>query len=211
MPALAVVLNGGALVTVGTDGLDAVEVRVGGDRRGPEVGHVEVSGGAYPEGRESTYLIWQPERALSARDTLSVTLLEHGHSSRAGQTIDQLYPGDASHDTTRPASLGRTVQALMREPLRFAALGFRLVGPDGRVTEGRTTADEFGFGFHVSWIAQRPDRARVSLRTYTLQSLLDHQRGRYHAEAWVHYGQGVTFTVIPEESHIDPSRPGALA
>ena len=50
MPALAVALNDESLATVSSDGLNLVDVRISGDRIGPELGIIRVTGGAYEDG-----------------------------------------------------------------------------------------------------------------------------------------------------------------
>jgi len=62
MAALAVALNDEPVVTVATDGIDILDVHVSGDCIGPELASLRVSGGAYPDGQPSTYLIWQDVR-----------------------------------------------------------------------------------------------------------------------------------------------------
>jgi hypothetical protein len=200
MPALAVALNNAAIVTVTTDGLDILDVQVSGDCIGPELASFRVSGGSYPDGQPSTYLIWQDEHPLQAGDTVSVTFLKEGLSSRPGQTIEQLYPDDPPEPTGPFAPPEQVLRELMQQPKKHDALHFRLVGPDGAVTNGATAPEEHGFGFSVSWISQRPERARLSLHTYTLQSLIDRTNGKYHAQGWLQFGQNVVFTVAPNSA-----------
>ena len=56
-PGLAVKLNGEHVVTVATDGLDLLDVRVHGDVISEGFASIYMSGGSHPEGAESSYLI----------------------------------------------------------------------------------------------------------------------------------------------------------
>jgi hypothetical protein len=200
MPALAVALNNEPVVTVGTDGLDIVDVHVSGDRLGPELAILRASGGSHPDGKPSTYLIWQDECPLRAGDIVTVGFLKEGVSSRPGQTIEELYPDEPPKPTEPFAPPEQVIRELMQKPTQYQALHFRLVNADGTVTEGSTAPAEHGFGFSVSWISQRPERARLSLHTYTLQSLIDRTNSNYHSQGWLQFGQGVLFTVAPNNA-----------
>jgi hypothetical protein len=197
MAALAVALNDEPVVTVATDGIDILDVHVSGDCIGPELASLRVSGGAYPDGQPSTYLIWQDVRPLVAGDIVSVRFLEEGVSSRPGQTIEQLYPDEAPKPAGPFAPPEQVIRELMQQPKQHEALYFRLVGPDGTVTDACTTPEEHGYGFYVSWMSQQPKRARVSLRSYTLQSLIDRTKGNYHSRGELQFGQSVAFAVAP--------------
>jgi len=167
---------------------------------GPELAILRVSGGSYPDGKPSTYLIWQDERPLQAGDTVSVSFLKEGVSSRSGQTIEELYPDDPPKPTGPFAPPEQVIRELMQQPTQHQALHFGLVSPDGNLAYGSTAPDEHGFGFSVSWISQRPERARLSSHTYTLQSLIDRTNGKYHSQGWLQFGQGVSFTVAPNSA-----------
>jgi hypothetical protein len=200
MSAFAVELNDRPVVTVSTDGLDLLDVQISGDRIGPELANLRVSGGSYPDGKPSTYLIWQDETPLEAGDRVSVTFLKEGRPSRAGQTIEQLYPNESPKPKRPFAPPEQMIREAMQMPKQHQALSFRVVGPNGTETDGTTTEDEHGFGFSVSWTCLRPEWARVALHTYTLQSLVDRQNGTYHARRRLQHGQGVVFTMAPNST-----------
>ena len=200
MPAVTVALNDRPILTVSTDGLDLLDVQVSGDRIGPELASLRVCGGSYPDGKPSTYLIWQDETPLEAGDTVSVTFLKEGRSSREGQTIEQLYPNESPKPKGPFVPPEQMLRELMQMPKQHPALNFRIKGPDGTETGGTTTDEEPGFGFSVSWNSFRPESARVSLHTYTVQSLIDRQNGTYHARYRLQHGQGVVFTMAPNST-----------
>ena len=195
MAALSVTLNGKFVVSVASDGLDLFEVTVSGDRLGPKRPVLRVSGGSFADDTERRYLIWIDEREISSADFLTINFHANGTTSEPGKTIEELYP----EEFAEPPPPYRPVEEIFRElaerPKMFDRLAFRLVAPGGAMTHALTAPAEHGFGFSVSWSAHRPDYARVSLHTYTLQSLIDNQPGTYHAQLRLQDGEGVTFGV----------------
>jgi hypothetical protein len=197
MAALSVALNGKFLVSVGTEGLDIVDVGVHGDRLGPEPANLGVRGGSYPEGGQSRYFIWEDERPLQPGDTISVTFSQEGNSSRPGQTVEELYPEEAPTPPQPFPSVDEVLKELTQRPKQFDHLSFRLVAPNSAITEGGTAVDEHGFAFSVLWNSHRSGSARVSLHTYSLEYLAKRREANYHADMRLQYGQGVTFVVAP--------------
>jgi len=203
MPALSVTLNGEFLVCVATDGFDVVDVGVSGDLLGPEHATLRISGGPYPDGRESQYLIWEDERTLMPGDAVSVAFLAEGATSRPGKTIEELYPDEKPSPTEPFAAPEEVVRELKQRPRAFESLAFEFVGPDGASVQAQTAADEHGFAFTVLWNSQRPERARVSAHTYTLDSLITRENGKYHGEAKLTFGQHAGFKVLAPNSTVE--------
>ncbi|HNL90723.1 MAG TPA: hypothetical protein PKH05_16715 [Nitrospira sp.] len=196
MPALSITLNDERIVTVASDGLDLIDVTVGGDRLGPERAVLRVSGGSFDDTTERRFLTWVPEREIKVGDSLKITFDFEGASSRPGQTIEELYPEELDKPSPPFQPVNEVVRELMQRPKLFESLGFRIGLPDGTVTEGRTTPEEHGFGFSVSWASHRSTHARVSLHTYTLPGLVDKRPLTYHADCKLPPGEGVTFNVV---------------
>jgi hypothetical protein len=190
-------LNGDPLATVSSDGLSLVDVNVSGDCVGPELAILRISGSAHDEERPKKYLIWEGERHLADGDEIRVTFLESEANSRPGKTIEELYPAEtiSSGETPPPESLEETIRELGQRPRLHERLTFLLTPPDGTNINGATRPDEHGFGFSVGWVWLHPERARVSLHTYTLKSLIDRSDMRDHARMHIEYGQSVTFRV----------------
>lgn len=203
MPALAVTLNGEALVSVSMDGFDIMDVGVSGDLLGPEHATLRVSGGSYPQERESQYLIWEDERTLVPGDKVSVEFLASGTTSRSGKTIEELYPDEKPTQKAPFAPVEQVVRELKQRPKKFDSLAFEFEGPDGVGVRARTAPEEHGFAFTVLWNSHRPERARASAHTYTLESLITKENGKYHAEARLTYGQRVTLTVLAPNSTVE--------
>lgn len=194
MPALSVTLNGQFLVSVATEGLDLLDVNVGGDRIGPEPGHLDVTGGS------SEFLMWESRRPLSPNDRLIVAFAKDGTTSRPAQTSDDsdLDAADEPLEPFVPAS--EMLEMLGKQQKTFDFLECRLVAPDGSITTCRTTPQDHGFGFHVFWNSRQPDAARVSLHTYTLEGLASKQNGTYHVDLRLQFGERVIFELAPNHT-----------
>ena len=200
MPALSVTLNGEHLVSVATDGLDVIDVRVSGDLLGPEHGHLEISGGSHPNDQGFQYLIWEDERTLVPGDSVSVVFLAKGATSRRGKTIEELYPGKEPTRKEPFALVEAMVRELKQRPKAFESLTFEFTGPDGATVRASTGLTEHGYAFTVLWNSHRPERARASAHTYTLESLITKENGKYHAETKLAFDQRATFKVLAPNS-----------
>jgi hypothetical protein len=207
MPTLAVTLNGDLLVSIETAALDFIDVNVHGDRLGPEPAHLRISGGAYADDKVTSYLIWEDDRPLVIGDSVLVSFAEHGRTSRLGKTIEELYP-EAKPAAAPFLSPDKVVEELKQRPKVFESLGFRAATSDGAVTEGITRPDEHAFAFSVVWVSHRPDRVRVSLHTYSLDSLVKKENGTYHLDKKIQIGEGATFTLAPNSTVERDARKG---
>ena len=203
MAALSVSLNGEVLVCVSTDGFDVMDVGVSGDVLGPAPATLRVSGASYPDGHESQYLIWENERTLAPGDEVNVAFLASGSTSRPGKTIEQLFPDEKPTPTQPFMPVEQMVRELRQRPKTYSSLAFEFVGPDGAAVQARTASEEHGFAFTVLWNSHRPDKARASAHTYSLESLITKENGRYHGEARLTHGQSVTFKVLAPNSIVE--------
>jgi hypothetical protein len=202
MPALSVTLNGEFLVSVATPGFEIVEVGVTGDLLGPQHATLRISGGSYSERKQQHHLIWD-QRTLVPGDSVTVGFLAEGSTSEPGKTIEELYQGDKPVTSEPFAPPEDVVKELKLRPKAFQSLAFEFVGADGAHVKGHTSPDEHGFAFTVLWNSHRIDRARVALHTYTLDSLITKQSGKYHAETRLSAGQRVTFKVLAPNSTVE--------
>lgn len=215
MAALSVTLNDQFLVSVATDAFDLVDVSVSGDVIGPEHAILRVSAGSFPDGQASTYLIWEDERQLVPGDMVTVRFLADGITSRPGKTIDELYADESEPKPAEPfATPEQMVAELKQKPKRFASLAFRFVAADGTRSQVQTAPEEHGFGFTVLWDKFRPETARAAIHSYTLDSLITKENGKYYATSRLTHGQSVSFVVreapnstVERDARKDGARP----
>ena len=179
-PGLAVDLDGENLVTVATDGLDLVDIQVHGDVISEEVASLYISGGSHPDGAESSYLIWVDNRPLRPGSVVAVTFLESAMSSRAGKTIDELFPEkEPPTGSWQPSEV--MFDELAKRPKVHERFKFEVVPPAAQPIHAVTELGDHSFAFSVLWNSFHPERARVSLSSTTLENIRTRSNGTYHA------------------------------
>jgi hypothetical protein len=186
VPAISVSLNGQLLASVATDGYDVISVHVHGIRTDSEFATLDMSGGSYPEGQESTYLTWVNSTLLAPGDSVEVRFTESGQTSHPGKTIDELFPDEPGDSERKDFKATPEIFTELRaKPQLRGGYGFSLALPSGSLYEGRTNDAEHGFGFSVVWNSHRPERANVSLHSYTIDSMEHQQPMRDHAREYI--------------------------
>lgn len=196
MPALRVSIDGATLATVSMDGYDVMSVRAGGTRIADGLATLDLSGGSYPEFGESTYLTWINEVPLQTGQVVTVTFLEAASSSHAGKTIEELFPDEQPSTQTDFKPTAEMFAELRAMPALRDRFSFRLVSSSGTNFAGETALDEHGFGLTVLWNSSNPERARVSLHSYTLNNLEARGPMNNHVEEKLHYGGWVCFELV---------------
>lgn len=196
MPALDISLDGVKIATVNMDGLDVVSLNVGGTQVDEDLASLDVSGGSYPEDGQPTSLTWVGSVPLRAGQKINVVFLESAASSHSGKTIEELFPDEppcTQTDFTLTAEMFRELRA---KPKHRETFSFRLSLSSGTSFVGTTAATEHGFGFSVLWNSFHPERARVSLHSYTLDSLEAHGPMNNLVEEKIQYGSSVDFQLV---------------
>jgi hypothetical protein len=196
MPALSVAIDGVTLATVSTDGYDVMSVRASGTRIDDDLATLDLSGGSYPEVGESIYLTWINDVPLQTGQVITVTFLEAATSSHAGKTIEELFPDEPLPTQTDFKPTAEMFSELRTMPVLLERFSFRLASSSGTNFAGETTPDEHGFGFTVLWNSSNPERARVSLHSYTLNNLEARGPMNDHVEEKLYYGDWVQFELV---------------
>lgn len=197
MPALEVSVDGVTIATVSTEGFEVMSVDIGGALIDDDPATLNVSGGSYPENGSPLSLWWVSELSLHPGQRVNVSFLEHGTSSHPGQTIEELFPNEPAatqSDFTPSPDLFKQLRA---KPKVRNSLSFRLVSSSGASFFGTTTPEDHGFGFTVLWNWLNPERARLSLHSYSLESLEAQGPMNNHVEEKIHFGDSVEFELVP--------------
>lgn len=194
MPGLAVSINGNEVATVSTEGLNLLSVRVSGDLTSDDFATLDVSGGLYGEGGSSQHLIWVNLVPLIPGDEVAVSFLERATTSRAGKTIDELFP-EKGQSMGPWEPLEKVLDDLAKEPKVRQQFNFEVTPPTGDVVRAATMPEDHSFGFSVDWAWKCPGRARVSLSSASLDNIVNRVGGTYHAEFKLELGQGVKLRV----------------
>ena len=197
MPALRLVIDDFPVLTVSSVGLDLVDVRVSATKVEPELAAVEVHGGSYSKSGESRFLFWLEHQPLKAGQRVTVELLPEGQSSWPGKTAEELY-AESENEPEEPQapflSREEMLDQLAQRPKAHERLSCTVVGP-GVASDVRVEDGEHGYAFGVSWHSHRPERARVSLHTYSIESMRRKENGTYHVQSSLNVGQSASITV----------------
>jgi hypothetical protein len=195
MPSISVSLDGKELACVQTEGYDIVSVCVSGTRIEDEFAEIYMSASSYPDAGESTYLIWLNSVPIQPGQVVEVNITEDGETSGTGQTLDELFPNEVSSDREEfKVTEEMFTELRTRAPNRP---GYRLEAnlSTGSAVSAQTAPDEHGFGFNVLWSSHGPERASVSLHTYTIDNMALRTPMKYHLNEHLNPGQSASVKV----------------
>ncbi len=175
----------------------ALDVRVSATKVEPDLATVEVHGGRYREPGKSRFMIWLERRALQPGQRVSVEFSKEGQSSWPGKTVEELYPDEQAE--TEGADSPFSSRAEMLDQLTLLSHGHSQlsckVALPTKSVEAKTESTEHGYAFGVSWHSHRPERARVSLHTYSIESMRLNQTGTYHVQESLGFGESASIEV----------------
>jgi hypothetical protein len=197
MPALSVSIDGTPIATVSTDGYDVLDVRIHGACVDEQLASLDLAGGSFPEQGESTYLWWIDELPLRTGQVVTVSFLENGPTSQPGKTVEELCDGEPPRTETEAKPRAELFAELRSLPRLREKFCMRLKVSTGIRFAGETRPEEHAFAFGVLWNSFHPERARVSLHSYTLESLEARGPMNYHVQERIHCGDSIEFELIP--------------
>jgi len=192
MPSLRVSVNGSVVASVCTEGLDSLSARVSGTRIDEELATLDVAGGSYPKDAESTYLTWV-DLPLTAGQVVLVEFVESEPTSHRGKTIEELAVGEPPVSPVDFKPTAEMFEQLRQAPQVRDHFSFRLGSSIGQSFIGETGLNEHGFSFSVHWTSFHPERARLSLHSYTLEGLEKREPMIDYIEERMHVGNSVHF------------------
>ena len=194
MTGIKVAVNGKQLAAVASDGFNIITVQVHGDVKGEELATIDVFGGLY-EGKEiDCHLIWVNDHEIKAGDEVEISFCESVETSHQGKTIEELHP-ETEQQIKPQQSMEEMFSEIANMPKLREGFRFELVSPSGEVAQSSTVPEEYSFHFSAMWRWVKPDEARVSLTSNTLDGIERQENGRKHVGYAMQYGQGVKFCV----------------
>lgn len=196
MSALSLYVDGMFIASVKTDGYDMLDVRVHGTCVDKNIASLDFSGGAHPEGGDSTFLTWVNDLPVKPKQVVKVVFIEDALTSHKGKTIDELFPDAIDKEPIDFKPLTEAINEIRIMPKLRNSISFRVQSPQAGILTGETESDKFGFGFGVLWNAWQPERASVSLHSYTLESLESHGPLNYILSEKISLGSEVQFEII---------------
>jgi len=195
MAALCVSIDGIMIATVCLDEYDVVSAGAHGTRIDEEVAHVDFSGGAYPKDGESKYVFWLNELTLAVGQTLDIAFFENGSTSYPGKTIEELYPDEQAEAPTDFKPKAEALAEIRAMPKLRTGYSFQCDTSSGSSYRGQTAPEDHGFSFSALWDSTRPEQARVSLHSYTLEALETEGPLNYHLREKLSFGDSVRFGI----------------
>lgn len=198
MPAILVTVDGQHLATVATGGLNMLGFHLIGQRWDEQLADLTMNGGFYGSEQASPMLTWLDCVPLRAGQVIAVSCVADTASSHAGKTIDELHPDAAPCAQTDFTPTAAMFEEMGQRPMLRAGYAFKLAPSHGADYTGHTDADEYGFTLRVTWTAlHRPDCARFSVSTNTVEQLRTRSPARKHVEGQLFIGQGFRFQFWP--------------
>ena len=194
MPFVRVIVDRSLLASIDTDGKDMVSVLISGSLVKESVGDLSVDGGTYGTDEETSHVTWV-EQPLDAGQTVQVELLETSFEFGQGRTVEELYPGEQPGTASVPsrADAISQLEAMPRQRDRFE---LRLSDQDTQIGTLSSEREEIGFGLSVIWASNKNDEARVSLHAYSIESMRNHQNGRYVMEGKLGIGSALRCEIV---------------
>ena len=194
MAGFQVTINGEPLAAVSNDGLNIICVQVHGDVVGEELASVDVYGGNYGNGENDKHLIWVSDRELSKDDEVEIVFVEEVSTSHPGKTIEELHPDSEVQD--KPSqSIQEMFEELAAQPKLREKHTFELTTPDGEVIQKSTSNEDYSFHFSAMWRWIKPNEARISLTSNTLERIANREDGSNHASLKLRHGQKVRLRI----------------
>lgn len=202
MPALRVSVDGQQLATVAFgDENNMVAFSVHGDRSADPFAMLDMHGGHYSGDGESRHLIWIDDRALQAGQVVAVEIVADTLASSVGKTISELYPDETPCEKTDFTPTAAVLEEWRARPKLRSGYRFRLTNQRGIESTGSTEGDEYGFTFRVVWTAlDRPERARYSVTSTTVEQVHKRAPSREHAVGELRLGECLRFEVLENAS-----------
>jgi len=194
MAGLIVAINGKPMASVSDAGLNIVTVQVHGDVLGDELAALDVHGGLYGQGDADKHLIWISDHEISARDEVEIEFGEEVSTSYRGKTIEELHP-EPSNQEGSEQSMDDLVEDLSTRPKLRDGFNFELLPPDGDLIRASTDPDVFSYHLSAMWNWTKPDRARVSLTSNSLEKIANREDGTKHAAFVLMFGEKFTFRI----------------
>jgi hypothetical protein len=194
MAGFRITVNGKQLASVSNEGRNIVTVQIHGDVIGEELAVIDVFGGLYEGNETDSHLIWVNDYEITSGDEVEVTFLDDIGTSHRGKTIEELHP-ETEQQMGPWQPMEEIFKDLVKKPRLREKFSFELVPSHGELIHSCTGPDEYMFHFTAMWKWTKPEQARVSLTSNTLEGIEKRTDGVKHAGFSLQFGQGVKLRV----------------
>jgi len=204
MPAFAISIDDQLIATIDTQGLLVFSVRMGGNLSDEELASLHVSAMRdLPDGDPQTHCIFVSDLAMQAHQTVAIAMNATGSTNPQGKSIKELYP-EASDSPVENFDFRFTESQYLEaraRPTYRSSLSFRYESTTGEVQEQTTSAGQDTFAFSVLWDWTRPESARVSIHSSSLENIRDRSVGVDYVRDTLEIGQRAAITMLPSHCH----------
>lgn len=201
MPALSVSVDGQHFATVATGGLTMLVIDLFGNRWDDNLAVLDMHGSSSGSDEGVRHLTWINLAPVRAGQVIAVSCVAELATSPAGKTVGELFPDQPACEQTDFTPSDAMFTRLRTQPMLRDGYAFQLTTSTGIEYAGHTDADEYGFSLRVRWTAlYRPECARFSVTSHTLEKLRTRAPSREHAAGDLWLGQGFRFQVWPAAS-----------
>jgi len=194
MAGFRVTVNGKQLASVSNEGLNIVTVQIHGDVIGEELAVIDVFGGLYEGNETDSHLIWVNDYEITSGDEVEVTFWDDIGTSHRGKTIEELHP-ETGQQIGPWQPMEEIFKDLVKKPRLRKKFSFELVPSHGEIIHSSTGPNEYMFHFSAMWKWLKPEEARVSLTSNSLEGIEKRTDGEKHAGFSFQFGQGVKLRV----------------
>ncbi|MGI9319821.1 MAG: hypothetical protein ACR2O5_00265 [Thiogranum sp.] len=194
MAGFRVTVNGKELASVSSEERNIVTVQIHGDVIGEELAVIDVFGGLYEGNETDSHFIWVNDHEISSGDEVEITFCDDIGTSHRGKTIEELHP-ETEQQMGPWQPMEEIFKDLVKKPRLRKRFSFELVPSKGEPIHSSTGPNEYMFHCTAMWKWTKPEEARVSLTSNTLEGIEERTDGVKHAGFSLQYGQGVKLRV----------------
>ena len=190
MQGFRVVVNGAPVVTVSTEAMALLSVQIGGSRYETELARLAVDGMTdADEGRNS--LFWVPDTLMPESISVQVDFLESAVTSCPGKTMAEIHPDEPEIEIpTEFVVTAEMIDEIRSRPILRRRYAFELDSPAGKVRD-ETIEEECEFSFLILWNKYHPERARVSVSGFSIDSVAAQRPPKSYFNAMLRLGESV--------------------
>ena len=195
MPGITIDVNDIRIATIDLTGIQVMDVSVSGALDTDPKADLTASGGNYEDGG-CGHLIWIAEHALLTGEILCVQFTEISGIADQGKTIAELYPDEPACEQTDFTISADMAAEIRSRPRLHKAFIVQAGTSSGQRAMAASDERNTCFTFRLLWDCYRPDRARISLRTYCFDDVIARKGGTRHLEAMLSIGESASFSLV---------------
>lgn len=158
--------------------------------------YLDVTGDKYSEEEKSIFYKWFNKFPLQYGQIINITFLENAATSDEGNIIDQQFPEEELNKETIHQQRLKKCKEIREQPKLRDQLSFKYESSYGSAFLGETKPEEHGFRLVVFWASLRTESARVSLSSYTIESIEESSPSNNLISENIHYGGEINFSLI---------------